>query len=316
MLEICKIPVVTPYLVGPVNSYLVKNKPFTLFDPGPNTNGARNALAAGLLKIGVELSDIKRVVITHSHLDHSGLAPWVRSVSGAKIYLHPLEVRKLGQEFDFYLERLRFLQEAGLPSVMLNDILGDFDPVGKPEPLGSEVVLLQGGEILDFDGGALAVLHFPGHSDGHVCFYDAEGGGFIAGDFILKEITPNPNMEPDVADYSRRLPTLNQYLEGLDQLEKLNPQLILPGHGENITDSIAAVNIARGHHDTRLAIVYETLKNNSLSVYQLMRVFYPDIKGFEIYLGISEVFAHVDFLVSEGKVTKQDAGVFSLYRAE
>ena len=315
MLEICKIPVVTPYPVGPVNCYLVNNDPLTLLDPGPGTDAAKNALKAGLSEFGVELSDIKRVMLTHSHLDHSGLAPWVRSISGAQIYMHRLEVRKLDREYDFYLERLAFFQEAGLPADDLNEILSDFDPVGKPEPLGPGTVLLDGGENIEFDGGAMTALHFPGHSDGHICLYDREGGCFLAGDFILKEITPNPNMEPDSDNFSRRLPTLRQYLDGLSRLEKLMPRLIMTGHGENITDCKEAVKIAGGHHDARLRLVHEALKRNKLSVYQLMRAFYPKISGFEIYLGVSELFAHVDYLVSVGKALKLDSGAYPLYQA-
>ena len=315
MLNIYKIPVPTPYTVGTINSYLIKNEPYTLLDTGPNTDEAKRVLTEELHKLGVELSDIKRVALTHSHLDHSGLVPWLQKISGAQVYINRLEIRKILPAYDFYLERLAFLQEAGLPTDAFYEILGDFDPVGDCEPLNPDAVFLNEGDPLIFNGGALTAMHMPGHSEGLMCFYDEEGGSFFAGDFILKMITPNPSMEPDPEDYSRRLPTLKLYLAGLSRLEALNPRLILPGHGGNITDGKTASRKVIEHHMERLQYTLDILQNKSLTVYQLMREFYPSIEGFEIYLGISEVYAHVDYLVLEGKAIKENAGAFSLFHA-
>jgi glyoxylase-like metal-dependent hydrolase (beta-lactamase superfamily II) len=315
MLEIYKIPVVTPYPVGPVNSYLIKSEPYTLLDPGPATPAAKRSLIAGLLQYDVELNDIQRVVLSHSHLDHSGLAQWMHRLAGVEICLHHLELRKLSPDYDFYLERLAFFQEAGLPAGALYEILSDFDPVEKAEPFSADATLLKGDETLSFADGELIVKHFPGHSDGHICLYDEEKKHLLAGDFILKEITPNPNMEPNPEDFTQRLPTLTQYIEGLNRLEELEPKKILPGHGGNIDDSREAVAVARKHHQARLELVYQAIKEQSKSVYQLMRVFYPDIKGFEIYLGISEIYSHVDYLVAQGRITREKSGAISMFSA-
>lgn len=314
MLEIYKIPVHTPYPVGPVNAYLVKNQPYTLVDPGPETAEAKQSLTEGLASLGVDLTDISRVVLTHSHSDHSGLACWLGEIAGAQIYIHQFEIRKLTLDYDFYLERLSFFQEAGLPTEALKEILNDFDPVRKPVLPDTGVTILSGGEILKFEGGELFTLHMPGHSDGHICLYDQDGMCLLAGDFILKHITPNPNMEPDPGNFTKRLPTLNQYLGGLDLLESLGPRLILPGHGENIDNSWEAVKKARENHRERLKMLSSVLENNSINVYQLMRFYYPQINGFEIYLGISEIFAHVDYLLAEGRIIKKKSCGVSLFQ--
>jgi len=316
MLEIHKIPVHTPYPVGPVNAYLVKNQPYTLVDPGPDTTEAKESLVNGLASLGVATTEISRVVLTHSHSDHSGMARWLSEIAGARIYVHQLETRKLTLDYDFYQERLSFFQEAGLPTEVLKEILNDFDPVEKPVLPDQGVTTLWGGEVLKFEGGALLTLHLPGHSDGHICLYDRDSMSLLAGDFILKHITPNPNMEPDPDDFSKRLPTLNQYLNGLKIVEELSTRLILPGHGENISNSRDAVNNARENHRERLKMIVSILENNCLSVYQLMRVIYPEIRGFEVYLGISEVFAHVDHLLTEGKVTKRSFCGVSLFQKQ
>lgn len=313
-MEIHKIPVPTPYLVGPVNCYLIKNRPYTLVDPGPETAEAKKSLADGLAALGVALTDIDRVVITHSHSDHCGLMRWLSEQAGAIVYVHKLEVRKLTFDYDYYRERLPFLREAGLPLEVLKEIIEDFDPVVKPVLPRSKVEELQGGEVLDFVEGLLRVLHLPGHCGGHICLYDPEGRNFLAGDFILKHMTPNPIMEADPVDFSKRLPTLTQYLEGLGVLEKLDIGVILPGHGKNIDDSREAVAKAQKHHARRLEVVVSLLKDSPLNAYQVMRVLYPHIRGFQIYLGISEVFAHLDYLLARGRVDREDRNGVSFYR--
>jgi glyoxylase-like metal-dependent hydrolase (beta-lactamase superfamily II) len=313
MLNIHKITVPTPYLVGPVNCYLIKNRPYTLVDPGPDTAEAKKALMEGLSALGSTPADLERVVITHSHSDHSGLARWLSGQTGVPVYVHRLERHKLRADYEYYRERLPFLREAGLPGEVLAEIFNDSDPLERPVLTGP-VKEVQGGETLGFDGGALRFLHLPGHSSGHICLFDPEQGNFLSGDFMLKKITPNPVMEADPAAPERRLPVLSQYLDGLETLKKLDIRLIWPGHGQNIEKAMESITRVIRHHQRRLEVISTILEENSWSAFQVMRFLYPQIKGFQIFLGLSEVFAHLDYLLERGRVNREDCGGISFYR--
>ncbi|MCL6558482.1 MAG: MBL fold metallo-hydrolase, partial [Firmicutes bacterium] len=249
-----------------------------------------------------------------SDSDHSGLARWLSELADSPVYVHRYEIRKLTFDYDYYSERLPFFGEAGVPLKALKEILEDYDPVVKPVLPRKRVEAVLGGEELAFEGGSLKIFHLPGHSGGHICLYEAESGSFLAGDLILKHITPNPIMEADPDDLSKRLPTLTQYMESIESLEKLSVRLILPGHGKNIENGAEAVARAKKHHAERLAVVLSHLKNESLTTYQVMRRLYPDIGGFQIYLGVSEVIAHIDYLFALDKITRQNRDGVAYYR--
>lgn len=313
MLKICKITVPTPYSVGPVNAYLIKDHPCTLVDPGPETAAAKKALEDGLSAAGVAVGDIERVLITHGHSDHSGLARWIAERAQAKVYVHKLEIRKLTPEYLYYKERIPFFAEAGLPEFELRDIIDDTDPVVKPVLPEAIIEAVEGGEELHFNGGSLQVLHLPGHTSGHICLYNPAGKELLAGDFMLKHITPNTVMEAGHLDFSKRTPALRQYLNSLKVIEEMDVKINMPGHGEAIENNSEMALKIQKHHGRRLEKIQTLLKEKGLNAYQLMRLFYPKIRGFQIFLGISEIFAHLDYLLETGRIVREEQDGVSIY---
>src|ERR1051325_9743999 len=78
------IPLPLPH-IGSVNAWLLVGEPLTLIDTGPCDDAALSALEAGLLRAGMRLEDLELVLVTHHHLDHSGLAATIAARSGARI---------------------------------------------------------------------------------------------------------------------------------------------------------------------------------------------------------------------------------------
>jgi len=314
MLNICKIHVPTPYLIGSVNCYLIKNHPYTLVDPGPDWEEGRRGLLAGLEAELVQPSEIKRVVLSHWHSDHSGLAHWLSETWGAEVYVHRLDRPRLLPGYSAYVERMPFLIEAGVPAADIDEMLIDRDPLPPAVLPVNRVNLLEGGETLSFDGGELQVMHMPGHSTGHICLYDAESKVFLGGDFILANITPNPFMAAKPEKPSERVPVLAQYLSSLKRMKDMDIRLVLTGHGEDITDSHTVVTKVLEHRLNRKDIITGILDGEEKTAYQVTRALYPTLKGFNILLGVSEVLAYLDYLEEQGRVSREVRDNISYYR--
>src|SRR5918911_167801 len=80
-----RLAVPTPFAVGAVNVYLIEDEPLTLVDCGPNSASALADLERLLGEHGHALTDVERVVVTHQHMDHMGLAGLVAQRSGAEV---------------------------------------------------------------------------------------------------------------------------------------------------------------------------------------------------------------------------------------
>ncbi len=314
MLPVYRLELPTPYSVGTVNAYLIYTPPFTLIDPGPDIPQARRVLNEKLLNLGLSLSQISRVVITHAHTDHCGLAQWVHELSGAKIYLHPYEWQKVTGNYDFFQERLPFLHEMGIPDDVLLWLVKNKDRLPVPYIAKDNLVEVIAGEDLSFETGTFKVLHFPGHAPGHLCFYDPEEKSLLSGDFLLPHITPNPLLEPDPENKTRRAPSLRHYLEGLTRLEKMNLKKAWPGHGKVIEKVPELLRSFQEHHLNRFKAILNLLSpDKKLNVYQMCQLLYPGLQDFEVFLGLSEIQAHLDILVEKKQIIAWPQGMVFFY---
>src|SRR5881227_430207 len=115
-MKIIPIPLPTPFYVGPVNVYLVAEEPVTLIDTGPKTREANEALREGLRKARLRVFDIRRIVLTHAHEDHCGMARALRDeAKEARVFVHGWETGHRAGRLE-YEEHRQLLLRAGVPS--------------------------------------------------------------------------------------------------------------------------------------------------------------------------------------------------------
>jgi glyoxylase-like metal-dependent hydrolase (beta-lactamase superfamily II) len=296
-----RIVVPTPYAVGPANVYVITADPVTLIDCGPNTPATENALFLGLAELGLVPQQVARVVVTHGHPDHFGLVPRFQELAGARILVGELDIPKVAQDRSLMMATGALLLQQGMPAEELVRIgEGGRKLGGRPPPVvGAEP--LHEADTLPFDGFELEVLHLPGHTAGHICLFHRQSGVLFSGDTLILHITPNPLLEPDPEDPSERRRSLIEYVRSLERLAALPLSTVHPGHGEPIHDPHGLIEAMRAHHRERADDLAGRLSERAKTGWQLALELFPNVGGFDNFLAVSEVVAHMDLLVEDGR---------------
>jgi len=300
-MNIHKIVIPTPYAVGDVNAFLVKGDALTLFDAGPKTEEALEAIRFGIKEAGYKLSDIDQVVLTHHHPDHAG---WVDAFPTKDILGHEYVDHWLRQEKSFVDYRLEFykhqLQVQAVPEPYLSYILevrGELEMIGRT-PLTK--TLSHGEEVPGHKD--LIAYYTPGHAQSHLIFHDKQTNEVIGGDLLLDKVSSNPLVEPP-ADLSFERPlSLLQYNESLKFIADLHPTVVYTGHGENVINANQLVEERLARQHKRAMKVLEMLTTPK-TIFEVTTELFPKVYAKQPGLTLSETLGQLDYLVDRQLAT-------------
>ena len=171
-----------------------------LIDAGWNTDDAYHTLVAGFDQAGFAIGDVKGVLVTHIHPDHYGLAGrdprGVRGLGGAD----PADARLVESRYDEPDELLgqmaTMLRRDGTPPEEVISLQQASMPVRSFVWAATPDVLVEDGDIVEVPGWDLKAIWTPGHSPGHLCFYQSSYRLMLSGDHVLPRITPNISFHP------------------------------------------------------------------------------------------------------------------------
>ena len=308
------LTVPTPFPVGPVNVHVILRDPITLVDSGPRTREAWDALGAGLKGLGLEISDVKRILLTHGHHDHYGLAEKVADASGSALFGGRLDRRNFRQDRSRKL-LLHDMSRSGFGLVSRLAVVAavaGVDHFAKPLEAWDE---LSGGETLPGDGWSVVVRSTPGHTPGSLTFEIPEAGVLFTGDTVLKEITPNAVVDEDPEEPGRPFRSVTRYFETLDALDlSVGRAILLTGHGEPVLDWAAHRKTLDRRYGLRIGQIERALAKGPATVRDLVAAIFPHVKTLNVFLAYSEVLGFLMYLEDSGRVEKLVGATRDRYR--
>jgi glyoxylase-like metal-dependent hydrolase (beta-lactamase superfamily II) len=275
-----------------------------LVDSGWNTDDAYETLQAGLAQAGFEVSDVRGVLVTHIHPDHYGLAGRVREASGAWVALHPADAALISDRYDepdALLEKMgAMLRSMGAPAGELQELQRASMPVRAFVSSVQPDVLLQDGGQPKVEGWDLTAIWTPGHSPGHLCFWEPRYRLMLSGDHVLPRITPNIPFHPQAGD-----DPLGDYLRSLERIEGYSAQEVLPGHEHRFVGLQERLYELHAHHQHRLAEVVAAVREGQATAWAVAARMewsrpFERIHGFMRRAAVGEAMAHLRALTRRG----------------
>ena len=301
-----RLQIPTPFAVGRVNCYLLEGSPLTLVDTGPNSGKALDELEHQLADLGHRIEDLNLVVITHQHIDHLGLVEIVASRAGAEVAAIDVVVpfvESYGEDAerdDAFATGL--MLRYGIPEelvIALRSVSRSFRGWGAAAKVTRP---LRDGERIELGGAAYEVQHRPGHSPSDTVFWDAQRELLVCADHLIGHISSNPLLARPLDGSDERPKALVTYLRSLALTRELPARILLPGHGEPITEHRKLIGERFEHHRRRAAKLERLIGERPRTAYELAQELWGNVAVTQAFLTLSEVVGHVDLLIDAGLV--------------
>jgi len=299
-----KLVIKFPKGMGEVNCYLIEGKNgYTVIDTGTDSieskAGWKKVLSSGIV--------IEKVVLTHTHQDHIGLAKWFQQEVGVPVIVSNLGYEEMKEKRVLHSrDRLNnlFIRHGGrsLPNKLNEDApIYDFEPDG----------FFENHQHLQFGEELYEAIWTPGHAPDHFCFYNENKKIMIIGDHVLNKINPVIGLWSGEEENP-----LIDYFLSLTELEKYPTAITLPGHGDLIYDLQARINELTAKHKHRLQQVLQSVTNESKTANQICHEVYGTVN---IILNLSSFMATLTrllYLESIGKVERQELDGIIKFKAK
>ncbi|WP_136608333.1 MBL fold metallo-hydrolase [Paenibacillus dokdonensis] len=286
-----------------VNSYVLRGpEGLTIIDPGPHTPENEEEWNQAFRELGIALSDIEAVVLTHHHPDHLGCSGWIQQQTGCKVWMSERSFqetqRMWGPQSTMNSDLLDLFRRQGMPADWTDQLevhMNSFMPQITPLP---EVSFIPSEQLFTMGGRDWLPVQTAGHAPGHLSFYHEESGDILCGDAVLPQISPNVSLMPG----SDPEP-LQSFLMGLLKLKNLEVSTAYPGHRNpfrHFEDRLEALLL---HHEERLVKMEQLLGSAPASGYELcVSLFSSKLGIHQMRFAMCETLAHTRELERRGRI--------------
>jgi glyoxylase-like metal-dependent hydrolase (beta-lactamase superfamily II) len=296
-----------PYALDHVNLWLLAEEGgFTLVDTGHGDEATRSAWEA-LGPVLLRGLPVRRVICTHHHPDHIGLAGWMAERWGTELWTTRTEwlegrANTAGSLAEQEEVATRFYRGAGVPEEELPALARCFHAyprnVSRVPPTYRRI---RDGEVIAAGGTRWRVRVGRGHAPEHACLLSEERGIFISGDQVLPHISPNVSVWHDEPDAD----PLAEFLETLAVLRDVpDGSLVLPSHGHPFRGARQRCEELERHHRERLAASWEAC-GEPRTAHEVMGVLFRGrLDPHQTTFAVGEAMAHLHRLEAAGEVER------------
>ncbi len=301
-----------PFALDHINLWLLRDDDgWTVVDTGYALDEVRDHWRTVLADV-VGDAPVHRVLVTHFHPDHVGLAAWLCEERGAPLWMTAGEFFMANWVFhdggigDFARQD-RFFRDHGLPEERLAPLTRRGNPYRRGVPsLPGHYRRLRDGDVLRIGARDWRVIVAHGHAPEHASLHCAADRLLISGDQVLPKITTNIGVwhtEPEGDP-------LGCYLDSLGQFEALDPATrVLPSHGRVFDGLHARLDALRDHHEARLGEVLAACAADPVTAADLLPVlFRRELDLHQLRFAMGEAIAHLNHLWHQGRVVRTRGG--------
>ena len=286
---------------------------WVVLDTGVNLEQNCDLFISALKAIGISFSQISAVYLTHYHHDHSGLAGWLQGIADVPVFMPQDDLITWHRFFDTdrYLEAT--MDEcllAGWPKQMvqeLNDNIYFINSYVKPLP---ELTSFSAGMHLRLHGQEYEAIAVPGHTDGHVVFFNPGNGILFTGDNVVDHTILHLTDWPHTCLKS----PCDEHLAALLRLRDRNISLAIPGHGKSFSNLAEKIDLIIAHHEKRKRIVYDAVTTPMTAWEIAANIFKPNQYIHIRRLVLAETLAYLQSLVNAGQVERDLVNGAYIYR--
>ena len=251
---------------------------------------------------------VNRVICTHLHPDHAGLAGWMCRKFGAPLLM------TMGEYFLCRLmaadtgnpapkEGIEFYKRAGFTDGQIENYKSRFGGFGKAiSELPNGYQRIRDNDKIEIDGSDWQVIIGSGHSPEHACLYNKDKNIMISGDQILPNISSNVSVWPTEPDGN----PLEDWISSCHKLRAAVPKdtLVMPAHGIPFRGAHHRLGRLIEQHENALERLHTYCSQPKLSTEVYSMLFRRTINDGNRLMAVGESIAHLNCLIARGQMVR------------
>jgi glyoxylase-like metal-dependent hydrolase (beta-lactamase superfamily II) len=280
---------------------------WTVVDTGVKTDEVRAAWEQ-VFETELDGRPITRVICTHFHPDHLGMAGWLTERWQAPLWMTLGEwsfgrMLSLEARADVPEDVLAFYEQWGITEQMSAELRsgGFFRYKSRVSEIPRSFRRIRHGDVISIGRHDWRVVVGNGHSPEHACLFSEELNVLISGDQVLPRISPHIGVYPSEPEAN----PLKDFIDSAERLRTLPKDcLVLPSHHDVFYGLHVRIDYYVDHHGQRLERLFEACDAPRTVIELLPAMFKRRLRDRELFLAMAEGLAHCNYLIAEGRLQR------------